>query len=477
VSLRARLLTVIAILIASYVVAAFVIVSTQRDKLIEQTDRQLSRLPMVGPAPPPDQRTTPSNTITIQSFTTETDAEFTEVYIGVVDDENHVRTLLSGALLDGTPNIADAVTKTGGEAAIVTIGSVGSSTRFRALVTPQPGSTSWVVSALSLEETDAAISRLVQMLCFAGAVTLLVLGTAVFWIERLGLRPIEQVTAAAEAIAAGDRAHRVEMPEERTEAGKLARAFNVMLDERDLSEARLRQFIADASHELRTPLTSIRGYLELYRQGAFHEEEQLNDVVRRLSAESTRMYALVEDLLTLAALDEDRPLRLDTVEIGQILRDAAQDAQAVQPDRAIDVVTPATGLAVTADRGLLIQLVGILVSNALIHTPVEAAISLKATTEAEWAVITVSDTGPGLDSETAARVFDRFWRKESSRTREKTSAQSGSGLGLAIARSIAEAHGGAITLRSSPGNGSTFTVRLPRYQPSSPPNQKSTEFQ
>jgi signal transduction histidine kinase len=121
----------------------------------------------------------------------------------------------------------------------------------------------------------------------------------------------------------------------------------------------------------------------------------------------------------------------------------------------------------------VIQLVGILVSNALTHTPAEAAISLKATTEGEWAVITVSDTGPGLDSEAAAHAFDRFWRRDAARAREKQAAPGGSGLGLAIARSIAEAHGGAITLRSSPGDGTTFTVRLPRYQP---PTLVSTEF-
>ena len=108
------------------------------------------------------------------------------------------------------------------------------------------------------------------------------LGLAFFWVQRLGLRPIARVTAAAEAIAAGDRGRRVELADDATEAGKLGHAFNVMLDERDASETRLRQFVADASHELRTPLTSVRGYLELYRQGAFRDEGQLDDVIRRL---------------------------------------------------------------------------------------------------------------------------------------------------------------------------------------------------
>lgn len=460
-SLRARLLTVIAIIAATYVVAAMIIVSTQRSLLTEQTDRQLIRAPVVSQGPRPGPPAPSGSSLTVQTVTDETENAFSEIYIGTVDAAGNTSMVLAGALLDATPDIADAVSKTGGEAGIVTIGSIDSSIRFRALVAPQSDTGDWVVSAFSLQETDAAVSRLIQTLTIAGAVLFMVLGLAVFWVQRLGLRPIARVTAAAEAITAGDRAHRVEIHDERTEAAKLARAFNLMLDERDISETRLRQFIADASHELRTPLTSIRGYLELFRQGAFEEEAQRNDALRRLSAESARMYALVEDLLMLANLDEDRPLQYENVALGQILRDAALDAQAVQPSREVRVVTRGNGPLVEADRALVIQLVGILVSNAQKHTPTTASISLTATTEGEWAVMSVSDSGPGLEREAAAQVFDRFWRKESSRARGKDGRQGGAGLGLAIARSIAEAHGGTITLRTAPSEGSSFIVCLP----------------
>jgi two-component system OmpR family sensor kinase len=235
----------------------------------------------------------------------------------------------------------------------------------------------------------------------------------------------------------------------------------MMLDERDRSDTRLRQFIADASHELRTPLTSVRGYLELYRQGAFRGKEQMDDVVRRLSAESVRMHDLVEDLFVLASLDEGRPLRQEPVDLGQLLRDAAQDAQAVQPARSLSVTTPESGPTVIGDPGLLTQLVAILVSNALAHTPTSVPVRLEATVEGSEAVVTVSDKGPGLDAEAASHVFDRFWRGVASRSRSAGQGRSGGGLGLSIARSVTDAHHGTISLETTPGHGCTFTVRLP----------------
>jgi two-component system OmpR family sensor kinase len=335
--------------------------------------------------------------------------------------------------------------------------AVDGEARFRALVLPQVNG-SWLVTAQSLAEIDAALDRLVRTLWIAGAIIAGVLTIAVTWVHRLGLRPIARVTAIAEAIAAGDHSRRVALTNTRTEAGKLGYAFNLMLDERDAAETRLRQFVADASHELRTPLTSMRGYLELYRQGAFREPGRLDDVVRRLSAESSRMHGLVEDLLALASLDEDRPFQREPVDVGQLLRDAAQDGQATQPDRAIAVIAPRPGPVVTGDTALLTQLVGILVANALAHTPVSVPITLSADAHAATVTITVADRGPGLDSGAADRVFDRFWRGEAARTR----STGGTGLGLAIARSITDAHGGTISLETAPGEGCTFTVHLPR---------------
>ncbi len=463
-SLRTRLLIVMAALIATYAIAAYVVVSTQRSLLIDQIDQRLRVLPpdvLAGDAVPPE---LPS--VGRTPVSAELEQPISEFYVGLVGTDQRVSPLVSGTLLPSTPDILQAVAATHGTQGMVTIDAVDAPFRFRAIVAPQPGTDTWVVAAQSLEETDAAIERLVRTLWIAGAVIAVVLGVAFLWVQRLGLRPIARVTATAEAIAAGDRSHRVNVRDKRTEAGKLGRAFNMMLDERDASEARLRQFVADASHELRTPLTSVRGYLELYRQGAFQEKTQLDDVVRRLSAESARMHGLVEDLLVLASLDERRPLREDRVDLGQVVRDAAQDAQAVQPARSISVVLPDSGPTVIGDGGLLTQLVSILTSNALAHTSSSVPVTPGVALQGSDAVITVADKGPGLDSEAASRVFDRFWRGQTSRTRSKGPGRGGAGLGLSIARSITDAHGGTISLDTAPGAGCTFTVRLPPERPS-----------
>jgi two-component system OmpR family sensor kinase len=453
VSLRARLLVVALALIVTYAVAAYAVVSTQRSLLIDQIDRRLAALPpdvLTGQvvAPPPGQA----------PVVRPMEQDVSPFFVAVVDAERNVTPLVAGGLVPGTPDIARAVAATGGDPGAVTIAGVDASTRFRAVVAPQPDTGVWVVAAESLAETDATIARLRRTLWITGAIVVAVLGIAMFWVQRLGLRPIARVTAAAEAIAAGDRTHRVGVRDDRTEAGKLGRSFNLMLDELALSEARLRQFVADASHELRTPLTSVRGYLELFQQGAFREPGQLDDVVRRLSAESTRMHGLVEDLLALASLDEGRPFQAEPVDVGQLLGDAAQDAQAVQPERPIATEVTGPGPIVTGDANLLRQLIGALVSNALTHTPRAVPVSLGAARHEADVVVTVADQGPGLDPEAASRAFDRFWRGQSSRTR---SGKGGAGLGLTIARSIVDAHGGSIALETAPGRGCTVVVRLP----------------
>ncbi|MDQ4099420.1 MAG: HAMP domain-containing histidine kinase [Chloroflexota bacterium] len=460
-SLRTRLLIVVVALIATYAVAAYVVVSTQRSLLIDQVDQRLSALPPValaGAAMPPE--VPPAG----QDMVVEAEQPVSEFYVGLVGPDQRVVPLVAGTLLPNTPDVLQAVAATDGSQGLVTIHAADTPSRFRAIVAPQPGTGNWVVAAQSLEEVDAAIARLIRTLWSAGAVIAVVLGVAFLWVQRLGLHPIARVTAAAEAITAGDRSHRVDVPASRTEAGKLAQAFNVMLDERDASDARLRQFVADASHELRTPLTSVRGYLELFRQGAFRDKTQLDDVVRRLSAEAARMHELVEDLLALASLDERRPLQADRVDLGQLLRDAAQDARAVQPEREISVSIPDSDVTMIGDAGLLTQLVNILVSNALAHTPTNAPVSLQAAQQNSDAVITVADQGPGLDPESASHVFDRFWRGQASRARGKGAGRGGAGLGLAIARSITDAHGGTISLATAPEEGCRFTVRLPVEQ-------------
>jgi two-component system, OmpR family, sensor kinase len=272
-----------------------------------------------------------------------------------------------------------------------------------------------------------------------------------WWVLRRGLRPIAEVTRVAEAIVAGDRSRRVEVGVPGTEAAHLAGALNLMLDQQQATEDQLRRFIADASHELRTPVAAIAGFTDLYRQDAI-QAEQLDDVMRRIGQEASRMRCLVEDMLLLARLDEGRPLDRAPVDVGPLVADAVLDASASHPSRPLRVVGD-TSARVIGDEARLRQVLAILVTNALTHTQGEVTIALE--TAADRTVIVVSDQGLGLGPEAVAHVFDRFWRGDVARER------GGSGLGLPIARGIVEAHGGTITLTSSPSSGTSVRVVIP----------------
>lgn len=455
-SLRARLLIVIVVLVFIYGVTAVIVVQNQRSLLIDQVDQRLAaiRPPRIdaGPTNPP---------IGAAPVTVSQTDSFSDTFIGVADANGVVVPEVVGSLLSSAPAFSVDQSADVSAMGFRTLTATDSGEQFRAYLQPVPGGQGTIVTAMPLKEVNDAIGRLERTLMLAGLVVLAVLAALYFWIQRLGLAPISRLAATAEAVTAGDHSERAVDTDPRTEAGKLGIAFNVMLDERDLAESRLRQFVADASHELRTPLTSMRGYLDLYRQGAFRDEAQMDDVVRRLSSETNRMTDLVKDLLSLANLDEGRPLRYERVDLGRVLRDAAQDARAVQPDRPIAADTPATGPTICADEGHIVQLVSILVTNAMLHTPVDVAIALRTESEVGRVRITVSDTGPGFDAEAAEHAFDRFWRGETSR---KRNGGGGSGLGLSIAKAIVEAHQGSIELDTAPGRGSTFTILLPSSQ-------------
>lgn len=449
-TLRARLLLATALILVVVVAGAALILRTQQAFLIGQIDDQLLvARPLFG-GPPSVTEFEPPDTPTGSP-----DAPVSNLYVGVIDDGALV-TIIEGQLLDDVPRIdSDWIDQRVGEP--FTVEGLGGETRFR-VVLAQPDEAQPVsVIARPLDEVDHAIDRLRWALVGGSMAIATVLLLAMWWIQRLGLRPVAQVTAVAEAIAGGDHSQRVETTDARTEAGRLATAFNVMLDERDASEAHLRRFVADASHELRTPLTSIRGYLDLYREGGFRGAGEFDDVIRRMQQESSRMQDLVEDLLLLAKLDEHRPLRHEPVDLGPLLEDAATDARVVQPDRSIIVGIADAPIHALGDTYRLQQVVGALVSNALLHTPTDAEVRLTATRTEQDAQLIVADDGPGLDADDAEHVFERFYRGDQSRARRT----GGSGLGLAIAKSIVAAHGGSISLETAPGRGCRFTVRVP----------------
>jgi two-component system OmpR family sensor kinase len=289
---------------------------------------------------------------------------------------------------------------------------------------------------------------------FALLLRLLVLFVVVmvgWWLVRLGLRPMAEVTRVADAITSGDRSRRVAEGVPGTEAAELARAFNEMLDAQHAAEDRLRRFVADASHELRTPVTAISGFADLYRHGGI-DTGHLDEVMRRIGQEAARMRGLVEDMLLLARLDEGHRIDRKPVDIASLARDAVLDAHASYPSRRVSVTGDAPAI-VAGDEAGLRQVLANLVTNALVHGDGYVAVTIAVA--ADEVSLVVSNAGATLDPLTLERAFDRFWRGETARGR------SGSGLGLPIVRGIVVAHGGTVTLTSSPGAGTRVAVVLP----------------
>jgi two-component system, OmpR family, sensor kinase len=410
---------------------------------------------------------------------------------------------------------------------IVTVPASSGNYNWRVIVTQatigtdpqQPAILVVGVNLFNIDQTIGYLTRLDAIVSGAILLVLVVVGAAVV---RANLRPLNDIEVTAGEIARGHLNHRIPERDPRTEVGSLGHSLNTMLSQIETafhaqeqseqaahqSEERMRRFIADASHELRTPLTTIRGFAEYYRQrggisssgteGAFPAlangyppqgltPEDLDRIMHRLEAEASRMGLLVEDLLLLARLDQQRPLNMQLVDLLTLAADAVQDARIVAPDRPIDlVVAPGAAFLVEGDEARLRQVIGNLVNNALTHTPpgtpVRVRIASGALTPlpadrpsagvdvpdesaaggagqppAPAVVLDVEDDGPGMTPEQAQRVFERFYRADQARTR----TSGGTGLGLSIVASLVAAHGGTVSVRTAPGEGADFQVRLP----------------
>jgi two-component system OmpR family sensor kinase len=287
------------------------------------------------------------------------------------------------------------------------------------------------------------------------AIVLAALAASALWIIRVSLRPLRRIEETAEAITAGDLSRRVEQADPQTEVGRVGAALNTMLDRIEASDRRLRRFVADASHELRTPLAAVRAYAELFDRGAASRPDDLERSMSGITRESERMSLLVDDLLLLARLDEGRPLERKPVDLAQLVGEAVDAARVVEPDRPIELsVEPAT---VIGDEARLRQVLDNLLANARAHTPAGTPVSVELRRVDGWAELTVADHGAGLTEEQAERVFERFYRADTSRAR----ASGGAGLGLSIVAAVTEAHGGTAAARPTPGGGATFVVTLP----------------
>jgi two-component system, OmpR family, sensor kinase len=385
--------------------------------------------------------------------------------------------------------------------------SGGATWRVLAVPTTTMDGTGTMMISQSLAGIDQTIHRLVGVQIAVGIILLVILAGVGTLVVRRSLRGLEDVEHTAVAIASGDLSRRVPERDPRTEVGRLSLALNQMLGQIETafaqrtasefaarhsedtarrseemarrseeaarhseeaarqSENRMRRFVADASHELRTPLTSIRGFAELTRQRGGSADPA---TMRRIEDEAKRMGLLVDDLLLLARLDQQRPLSRRPVDLLTLAGDAVHDTAAVQPERVVklQILPGSDAPVVIGDEARLRQVLGNLVSNALHYTPIEAPITLSVGTRATSAgqpeaILEVSDSGPGLTSEQKARVFERFYRADSARTR----VTGGSGLGLSIVAALVAAHEGKVTVTDTPGGGATFTVHLPLAEP------------
>jgi two-component system OmpR family sensor kinase len=364
-----------------------------------------------------------------------------------------------------------------------TVPATRGSGSWRALALAIPGregDVGTLLVATSLHDVDATVHQLSSINLLVGAIVIAGLALAAYTMVRTALRPLTKIEQTAAAIAGGDLSRRVDNDDPTTEVGRLGLALNTMLEQietafkaRQASEAtarrseeKMRRFVADASHELRTPLTSIRGFAELHRQGAVTDPAEVSRLLNRIEDEAKRMGLLVDDLLLLARLDQQRPFEHAPVDLRVLAGDAIEAARATAPEREIRLELPvhhetADDLLVAGDEPRLRQVLSNLLDNALAYSPAEAPITVLCgrtrREDRELAFVQVRDRGPGLVPEQAERVFERFYRTDRARSR----AHGGTGLGLSIVAAITAAHGGSVELDTAPGEGATFRVLLP----------------
>ena len=336
---------------------------------------------------------------------------------------------------------------------------------MRAIARELPSGIGSVVVATSLESEYKTLGELTVLFFFISLIVLVLIGLFARLLIQISLKPLREVEITAAAIADGDLSARLPESKPTTEVGRLTKSLNTMLGRieesfavRVASESRLRRFAADASHELRTPLTAIRGFAELYRQGAVTGEENTKELVGRIEKESIRMGSLVEDLLLLARMDQAPELQKLPVDLNAVVQEAVASAQAAGPHHPITVHSASDESFVLGDSTRIHQVIANLLANARTHTPEGTKIEVSIGEGEDEITVAVSDNGPGLSSDDKKRIFERFFRADPSRAR--TSGE-GSGLGLSIVDAVMKAHGGSVTVDSELGKGATFTIHFP----------------
>ena len=460
-SLRARLLIVVtALTAAGLIVAGIATHAALRSFLVDRVDSSLAASERVL------QESLEHHVLGDQGSFEQLASLTPDVYIQVRDGSGAI--LVSGSPVrnggeERVPELPATTPSLEPDSAVYLTVGAHEGTDFRARIKGIPGGGTLIVAA-PLDDVEATLHRLALI---EALVALAVLGAVTglgIWLVRVGLRPLGRIEDTAAAIGAGDLSRRIENDDEKTEVGRLGQSLNAMLGQieaafadRTASEQRLLRFVADASHELRTPLSAVRAYAELFERGARTHPDDLERAMAGIQRESIRMGVLVDDLLLLARLDQGRPLEHRPVDLSALARDAVDTARAVEPERQIELTLTSDELVVTGDPDRLRQVLDNLLANVRAHTAATAKAKVHVSRIGDSARIDVTDDGPGLGQEEAARVFERFYRVDPARSRDS----GGSGLGLAIVTAIVEAQGGRASVMSAPGEGSTFRIELP----------------
>lgn len=458
-SLRARLMVGLAGIAAAVIMVAVFVTAVTHSYLVEQLDERLAS--SSGPVD------TTRHEPRLSDGDTDPDVSRpSDVLRGVVDSSGSLQVFFSPNV-DGADGTVPVLTiddlPTSGSVFLTVPASDGEGPGYRVLAKATSFGTD--ITALSLDSVEATTQRL--MLIEAVGLVIVIGGLAAVggWVIRLGITPMRRMVDASARIAGGDLDVRLEGAGRGSESAALATSLNTMistltdaLEERERSEARLREFVADASHELRTPLTTVLGYAELYRRGALTRDEDIADAWRRTEAEAGRMRRLVEDLLELAKYDAEPQMSPIEVDLSALCAEVLGDATAAREgvSFALDAATP---VIVMGDPDRLRQAVINVVTNAAVHGG--TAVTVAVSGDNAVSRIAVSDNGPGMSPEMAARATERFVRGDHSRTR----ATGGAGLGLAITAAIVSVHGGTLDVDSAQGRGTTVTLTFPR-QPS-----------
>lgn len=450
-TLRTRLLAALVVLVVALGASGVAVTLVQRDYLYGQLDHRLHEL---------TQRPRPVLVRLTQGVTGPSSSFIAEIYIGVVEN---------GALItvqaptDDPELVPSLLTDRLPTSPVTRPTMSGAAEKVRVVTVALPGGRS-AVFAISTARADDAVQRLITALAVAAGVVLLLVGLVAWWVVRLGLRPIRRMTAAADAISGGDRDITIDLVPGNTEAAHLSHALRTMIDTTREAEAKTRRFVADASHELRTPLTTLRGYSSLH-SGELSADPaalaEVSDAMRRINQEAARMTHIVDDLLDLTAMDEQRLAEPTRFDLAPVLHDLVSDLKVVQPGRPITVDCPGP-TPVTGDRNRIVQAVAALANNALRHTPLDAAVTLRGSSLPGGGVrVAVVDQGPGIPPAHLPHLFERFYRVDRGRAR----ASGGNGLGLAIVAGIVTAHGGRYGAESPVGGPTTFWFELPPGRP------------